>query len=120
MASAKSVTKAGSGKPEATEAMTGAAKAKPAPKAKVAAKPEPAAKATGAPKAAVEAAAEKPVRSRAKKPAGVSLEQRRNYVEVAAYYIAERRGFALGDPLEDRAQAEAKIDQLIADGILGG
>ena len=120
MVTTKSVTKAASGKRAATVAMTSAAKAKPGPKAKLAAKPEPVAKATAAPKAAPKAAAEKPVRSRAKKLAGVSLEQRRNYVEVAAYHIAECRGFTPGNPLEDWAQAEAEIDQLIADGILGG
>ncbi len=120
MVTTKSVTKAASGKRAATVAMTSAAKAKPGPKAKLAAKPEPVAKATAAPKAAPKAAAEKPVRSRAKKLTGVSLEQRRNYVEVAAYHIAECRGFTPGNPLEDWAQAEAEIDQLIADGILGG
>jgi hypothetical protein len=51
---------------------------------------------------------------------GVPLEQRRHYVEMAAYYIAERRGFAPGDPLEDWVQAEAEIDRLLAEGRLGG
>ena len=55
-----------------------------------------------------------------KKPATVGAEQRRNYVEVAAYHIAERRGFAPGDPLADWIQAEAEIDRLIADGLIGG
>ncbi len=119
MATAKSVTKAASGKRAPATAVKSAAKAKPAPKAKIAKKPEPVAKATAAPKAAPKAAVAKPVRSRAKKPAGVSLEQRRNYVEVAAYHIAERRGFAPGNPLEDWVQAEAEIDRLIAAGLLG-
>jgi Protein of unknown function (DUF2934) len=113
MATTKSVTKAASGKGAATAATAGTAKAKAGPKAKLTAKPEPVAK------AAPKAAAAKPVRSRAKKPAGVSAEQRRNYVEVAAYHIAERRGFAPGNPLDDWAQAEAEIDRLIADGLLG-
>lgn len=49
----------------------------------------------------------------------VSAEQRRNYVEIAAYYIAERRGFAPGDPLQDWIAAEAEIDRLLAGGLLG-
>jgi len=40
------------------------------------------------------------------------------YVEVAAYYIAERRGFQGGSELEDWVQAEAKIDRLLREGIL--
>jgi hypothetical protein len=59
-------------------------------------------------------------RPRAKKPGGVPAEQRRNYIEMAAYYIAERRGFAPGNPLEDWVQAEAEIDRLLAEGRLGG
>jgi hypothetical protein len=111
MATTKSVTKAASGKGAAATA--GAVKAKAGSKAKLAAKPDPVAK------AAPKAAAAKPARSRAKKPGVVSAERRRNYIEVAAYHIAERRGFAPGNPLDDWAQAEAEIDRLIADGLLG-
>jgi hypothetical protein len=118
MATAKSVSKAAPGKRAPAPAVAIVAKAKPAPKAKPAVKPEPVAKAKAAPKAAPKTAAN-PARPRAKKPAGVPAEQRRNYVEVAAYHIAERRGFAPGNPLEDWVQAEAEIDRLIADGLLG-
>jgi hypothetical protein len=45
----------------------------------------------------------------------VTPEQRLHYVEVAAYYIAERRGFDGGHPAEDWAAAEAEIDRLLAD-----
>ncbi|WP_126443991.1 DUF2934 domain-containing protein [Sulfuricystis multivorans] len=45
-------------------------------------------------------------------------EQRRLYVEVAAYYIAERRGFRGGSEMEDWLQAEAEIDRLLREGIL--
>ncbi|CAG4883161.1 protein of unknown function [Georgfuchsia toluolica] len=38
--------------------------------------------------------------------------ERRNYVEVAAYYIAQRRGFRGGSELEDWIQAELDIDRL--------
>lgn len=120
MAATKNVTKATPAKRPVTAAVANVAKPKPAPKAKLAAKPEPAAKARAAPKVALKPVAAKPARSRAKKPATVAAEQRRNYVEVAAYHIAERRGFAPGDPLQDWVQAEAEIDRLIAEGLLGG
>lgn len=48
----------------------------------------------------------------------VSPEQRRCYVEVAAYFIAERHGFTPGRDAEDWAAAEAEIDRMIADGML--
>ncbi|MCF8149950.1 MAG: DUF2934 domain-containing protein [Burkholderiaceae bacterium] len=100
------------------------AKAKPATKVKSSAKP--AVKVAVAPKVAKAAksakpTAEKPARlSRAKKAAPVTPDQRRYYVEVAAYHIAERRGFAPGDPLADWIEAEAEIDRLLAAGLLGG
>jgi hypothetical protein len=124
MATTKNVTKAAPAKRATTPAVTSAAKAKPAPKAKLAAKPEPVTKAKPAPQAVPKSApktvAAKPARSPAKKPASVPLEQRRHYIEMAAYYIAERRNFAPGNPLEDWVQAEAEIDRLLADGLLGG
>lgn len=46
----------------------------------------------------------------------VTPEQRYHYVEVAAYYIAEKRGFDAGSNEEDWAQAELEIDRLLADG----
>lgn len=46
----------------------------------------------------------------------ISPEQRTNYVQMAAYYIAERRGFAPGNPDEDWLAAEAEVDRLIASG----
>jgi hypothetical protein len=55
----------------------------------------------------------------APKPA-ISAEQRNNYVEVAAFYIAERRGFAAANPADDWAAAEAEIDRLIASGHFAG
>jgi hypothetical protein len=49
----------------------------------------------------------------------LSSEQRNNYVEVAAFYIAERRGFTPGNPADDWAAAEAEVDRLIASGQFG-
>jgi hypothetical protein len=46
----------------------------------------------------------------------LSLEQRNHYVQVAAFYIAERRGFAAGDPVADWSAAEQEVDRLIASG----
>lgn len=42
--------------------------------------------------------------------------QRHNYIEVAAFYVAQRRGFAPGNPLDDWATAEIEVDQLIVSG----
>lgn len=53
--------------------------------------------------------------STAPKPV-LSSEQRNHYVAVAAFYIAERRGFTLGDPMVDWLAAEAEVDRLIASG----
>ena len=46
----------------------------------------------------------------------ISPEQRLHYVEVAAFYIAERRGFTPGHPVDDWSAAEAEVDRLIASG----
>lgn len=90
------------------------------PKAAVA--KAPAAKSVAKPAAAKPVAAKKPAASTGKpKKAAVpalSSEQRRYYIEVAAYYIAERRGFHGAGALNDWVQAEAEIDQLLREGIL--
>jgi len=71
------------------------------------------------------AAGKKPAATAKKTPARsavahVTPEQRRYYVEVAAYYIAERRGFHGGNELDDWVQAEQEIDRLLRDGLIGG
>lgn len=48
----------------------------------------------------------------------LSDEQRRNYIEVAAYYIAERRGFFGTSALEDWAQAEVEVNRMLREGKL--
>lgn len=103
-----------------------AAKPKAAPKAATKAPPAKTAKAVKAtpakPKAAATApkATAKPKAAAKQAPAKpkITPEQYRLYVEVAAYHIAERRGFQGGDALEDWAQAEAEIDRLLSEGIL--
>ena len=48
----------------------------------------------------------------------VPEQQRQHYIEVAAYYIAERRGFFGASALEDWTQAEAEVDQMLREGKL--
>lgn len=99
-------------KAPAKKATTSAAGVKTAA-AKTAAPKKPAAA-----KAKSVAAAAVP-RAKARKAPSISPEQRRNYVEIAAYYIAERRGFAPGDTVQDWMEAEAEIERLIQAGMLG-
>jgi hypothetical protein len=99
-----------------TPAKKAAAPAKAPTKApaKAAAKTAPAAKPAKKPTSAKPKAA-------ASRTAGhreVTPEQRRYYVEVAAYYIAERHGFSTGRELADWTAAEAEIDRLLASGML--
>lgn len=54
-------------------------------------------------------------RSAAPKTASAKIvpEQRRQLIAQAAYFIAERRGFAPGNEIEDWLQAEAEIEACI-------
>ncbi len=45
--------------------------------------------------------------------AQITPEERDRMIAEAAYYRAERRGFATGGEMEDWVQAEAEIDRLI-------
>ena len=51
----------------------------------------------------------------AKTDAAVSDEQRRQMIAEAAYYLAENREFAGGDPRQDWLAAEADIDARLAE-----
>lgn len=53
---------------------------------------------------------------KAKADTKLSEEQRRQHIEVAAYYIAESGGFNGGCDLKNWLAAEAGIDQLLAEG----
>jgi len=44
--------------------------------------------------------------------AAALLEEQRRMIAEAAYFRAERRGFAVGGELDDWVQAEAEIDRL--------
>ncbi|MDR3412124.1 MAG: DUF2934 domain-containing protein [Formivibrio sp.] len=60
-----------------------------------------------------------PAKKRTKKtvkPNLITSEERHHLVEVAAYYLAERRGFGSGSLHDDWLQAEQQIDQMIASG----
>lgn len=48
----------------------------------------------------------------------IDPDQRRYYIEVAAYYIAERRGFMGGHEAEDWNAAEVEIDRMLLEGKL--
>lgn len=65
-------------------------------------------------KAAAKPKATKPAVATSK--SALSVEQRNHYVEVAAFYIAERRGFVPGNPADDWCAAELEVDRLIASG----
>jgi len=53
--------------------------------------------------------------SKAKTETNLSEEQRRQYIEVAAYHIAERGGFNGGCDLANWLAAETEIEQLLAE-----
>jgi len=126
--STKTGAKSAVAKPAVPAKSGGAAKVKVVAKAKPPAKAEAIAKLTTRKAAVDKPPAKAPAKAKAKKPAAaatrqvkaVSSEQRRYYVEVAAYHIAERRGFAAGNPLDDWVQAETEIDRLLSAGKLGG
>jgi len=97
-----------------------AAPAKKAEKTAKTAKPaaaKPAAPKTTAP-AKKATPAKKPASAKKSATNAVTPEQKRYYIEVAAYYIAERRGFNGGSELDDWVQAEREIDRLLSEGIL--
>lgn len=54
--------------------------------------------------------------SKAQAETNLSEEQRRQYIEVAAYHIAESGGFNGGCDLENWLAAEVEIDQMLAEG----
>jgi hypothetical protein len=88
--------------------------AKAAPRAPAAPAVQRAATATTAkPKAEMET-----VPSRRSSPARIDPDRRRSYVEVAAYFIAERRGFANGYETSDWLNAEEEIDRLLRENKL--
>lgn len=97
-------------KPAAAKSVAKVAKPAPQPPAAKAASVAPVTKAKPA---AAKKAAPAPA-----KPNPMSTEQRQFYVEVAAYYIAERRGFHGGSEFNDWVAAEAEIDRLVREGIL--
>lgn len=110
----------------ANEVKTSAPRRKSASKAetdKAAVKPVKKAKAdskTAASKTTVAKPADKPP-TKPRKPANrlpITPEVRLRHIEVAAYYIAEKRGFAGGDAAEDWLAAERQVDHLLLSGKL--
>ena len=78
----------------------------PKPKKKTAESGKTSRGAKSAPKKTVAAKAERG-------SATISREQRLAMVAEAAYFMAERRGFAGGDPEQDWREAEAEINALL-------
>lgn len=138
--SKKAPTKAAAADPGPAPAAVAAKLAKPKAPAKTTATAKPAPKAAVAPavpvakKVAVKTVAAKSAptapaapkvaakpKAQPKKKAGVEghtidAQQRANYIEVAAFYIAERRGFAPGNPEQDYLDAAAEIDRMVVAG----
>jgi hypothetical protein len=92
------------------------AKAPAAAKIPAVAKAAPAKKGVAKKVAAEPTAKRTPTKKKVTAKPPMDPAQRANYVQVAAFYIAERRGFAAADPMEDWLAAEAEIDRLIASG----
>lgn len=117
-------TKARAGSKTSTTAKTAAtatAKPKAAAKPKVTKAEAPVKKTpakAAAPKAAKAVAPKKTTTGI--KAVRVATDRRRDYIEVAAYYIAERRGFVGGNAADDWKAAEVEIDRLLAEGKLTG
>lgn len=110
---------------KSSPAKTGTATATVSPKPKAPAKKAlgvAAAETSAAPKAAVKktpakkSGTTKTSTAAAPTRPAVSAEQRHHYIEVAAFYVAQRRGFAPGNPADDWAMAEREVDRLIASG----
>jgi hypothetical protein len=99
-------------KPKAAAKKAAAVKVPAAVAIPAAAAPKAAVKKSPAQKAAPTKVGATPVAAR---PA-VTAEQRHHYIEVAAFYVAQRRGFAPGNPIVDWAMAEQEVDGLIAAG----
>ena len=95
-AAVKSVSAKGVVKPVETKAV-----------AEKTAKPKPAAK------VAKTVADQEKVTSPVKKPPAPSAEERQQWIAIAAYHRAEKRGFAPGYEAIDWRDAEAEIDALI-------
>lgn len=55
----------------------------------------------------------RPARAKAVARAEITTESRRQMIEEAAYFRAEKRGFTCGDPVNDWLLAEAEVDQLL-------
>ncbi|MDP2810911.1 MAG: DUF2934 domain-containing protein [Rhodocyclaceae bacterium] len=90
-------------------------KAKAPPKAAAAMTKAKAPVKAKAPAVAKPAAAPRPRRTAAPK---VDPDQHRHYVQIAAYFIAEQRGFLGGCDVEDWVLAENEIDRMLREGKL--
>ena len=53
-------------------------------------------------------------------PMAVTADERHDMIAVAAYFRAERRGFALGDAVKDWWEAAAEIDSMLKNMVSAG
>jgi hypothetical protein len=96
------------------------AKKRVAKKTAISAKEAPAKNVT---RKTIHKAKETPTEKVAKKPTiptkpntssiNITSEQRRKMIAIAAYHKAEKRGFAPGNELQDWAEAEKEVDELL-------
>jgi hypothetical protein len=95
----------------------------PAPRRKTAAQTATKSPAS-APKKTAAKAEDKPAARAPRKTKATSMpitaDARLRHIEVAAYYIAEKRGFGEGDPADDWRLAEQQVDGLLLAGKLPG
>jgi hypothetical protein len=108
--------KSAAAKPAAKKAVAAPVAKKAVAKVETKPTPAPVAEKAAAPVAKAKAPAKKKVVAEVKT---IDPGQRANYIEVAAFYIAERRGFTPGNPEQDYLDAAAEIDRLIAAGQFG-
>lgn len=64
-------------------------------------------------KAATASKATKTVRGKKSKSNGNGSEKRAILIQQTAYFIAEKRGFEGGDPVQDWLMAEKQVDELL-------
>jgi hypothetical protein len=97
-----------------TEARAGSPATKSKRPARKAASKRPATKKAATARVVARRPARKPISERT-----FSESERRHMIAEAAYYLAEKRGFADGDPTRDWIAAEAQIDAQLRQRRLG-
>lgn len=116
-ATGKAVKTASKTSSKTSASATPAKVAKKATAEKTPAVKAPAKKPVATPKATPKSPA-KSSKPKVAKPIGITAEARLRHIEVAAYYLAEKRGFSGGSTADDWLAAEQQIDHLLLAGKL--